>query len=94
MHEMSLVRSLLRQVDRLCTENDGHSVSEIRVQLGIRPEQLADELGCDVATIYRYERGQRPVPRSKQKALTNLVELTALTNLVKFVYDSGDEGAA
>jgi len=34
MHEMSLVRSLLNQVERLCREHQGISVDEIEVEIG------------------------------------------------------------
>ncbi len=34
MHEMSLVRSLLRQVERLCEQHGGTSVEQIEIEIG------------------------------------------------------------
>ncbi|TWU08801.1 Hydrogenase/urease nickel incorporation protein HypA [Symmachiella macrocystis] len=34
MHEISLVRSLLKQVERLCKQNDGTAVEQIEVEIG------------------------------------------------------------
>ena len=54
MHEQSLVRNLLRQVDQIRRENDAERVVEVRVEMGplsgVEPSLLAsafDQLGCE-----------------------------------------------
>ena len=47
----------------------------IRLQLGLKQAQLAEELGCRVETISRYENGREPVSRSKENAIKNLLKL-------------------
>jgi hydrogenase nickel incorporation protein HypA/HybF len=46
MHETSLVRSLLAQVDELCAAHGGDSIQEVRVELGplsgVEPLLMAD----------------------------------------------------
>lgn len=57
MHEMSLVRALLVQVDELCTSHGGEAVREVRLEVGplsgVEPELLSiafDRLRGDTAS--------------------------------------------
>ena len=54
MHEQSLVRNLLRQVDQIRRDNDAERIVEVRMEMGplsgVEPSLLAsafDQLGCE-----------------------------------------------
>jgi len=47
-----------------------------RMALGLKPAELAEQLGVSRVSVTRYENGTiKPIPESRQKALRNLVAL-------------------
>jgi hydrogenase nickel incorporation protein HypA/HybF len=66
MHEMSLIRALIRQVEQIAVENAADAVERVRVELGplsgVEPvlvdlawQQLAPETICNVAELILHE---------------------------------------
>ncbi len=57
---------------------DAKKFKRLREKLGLDPEQLARELGCDRATVTRYENGTMNITTRTEKAIRNIAELTRL----------------
>lgn len=56
---------------------NGEAVRAAREQLGWSPERLADEVGCSVTTLNRWERGRQQPARVAVKALARTLGVDA-----------------
>jgi DNA-binding transcriptional regulator YiaG len=64
----------LRSLTTIRGDMTGHEARAIRVGMGLSRRVLAEELGINESSIYRWEhRGDREVPRMYMRALRDLV---------------------
>ena len=57
---------------------DAKEFKRIRTRLELDQDELAIELGCDRATVTRYENGTLRITTRTEKAVRNIAELTRL----------------
>jgi DNA (cytosine-5)-methyltransferase 1 len=57
--------------------SDNYSFSELRQMAGLSVEEAAEELGCSVSTVYRWERGETAPKNSDFRALEIIAKYSA-----------------
>lgn len=57
---------------------DAKEFKRIRKELELDQDELASELGCDRATVTRYENGTMKITTRTERAVENIAELTRL----------------
>lgn len=78
---------------------DGEELVELRLRRGFKAKEIAAMLGINDATISRYERGHRPIPKPVEYAVRYLCRETetpgqrliaAMKEALDYVRDSRD----
>ena len=57
---------------------DAKEFRRIRKELELDQDEIAGKLGCDRATVTRYENGTMRITTRTEKAIQNIAELTRL----------------
>ncbi len=63
--------------------SDSYSFSELRQMAGLSVEEAAEELGCSVSTVYRWERGETAPKNSDFRALEVIARYSSAQALPK-----------
>jgi transcriptional regulator with XRE-family HTH domain len=74
--------STRRQRAKLSAATTGRRLKQAREQAGVTAQELADYLGVDISTVFRYESGQIPLTPCQNCVLKEW-RLTAIGKLLK-----------
>ena len=71
----------------------GSDLRELRQRKGLRAKELAQMLDINEATLSRYERGHRPIPKTVEYAARYICEETAGVRLISALQEALDYAA-